>query len=166
MPRDEAAPRPARLHIPVAVLRDAARRQGGFCLCGCRTPCWVDAKQTKSLVEWDHDPALRRRDVNEAGTDYIPPQLDPAYIVGRCEASHLVKTSGSGATTAGTDIGAIKKERKRQKAMAGATKKKQKWGKGRKLCNRKFENQREKRQWPKQGLRRTNSNRSSTGSSG
>lgn len=120
-------PRPPRLYIPIAVKREAARLQGGVCPCGCGTPCWADEKQTKSLVEWDHDPALRRRDINEAGDDYVPPQLDPAYIVGRCEASHLVKTSGSGATTAGTDIGAIKKERKRNKALAGKQKPKRQW---------------------------------------
>lgn len=119
-------PRPPRLHIPIEVKREAARNQGGICQCGCKTPCWADAKQTKALVQWDHDPALRRRNVNRAGTDYVPRQLDPRYIVGRCAASHLIKTSGTGATTAGTDIGAIKKERKRNKALAGLAKPKAK----------------------------------------
>jgi len=126
---DGDKPRPPRAYIPIDVKREAANNQGGVCACGCGTPCWADAwreKPRESLVQWDHDPALRRRDVNEEWTDYVPPQLDPAYIVGRCAASHLVKTSGSGATTAGTDIGAIKKDRKRDKALTGLTKPKQK----------------------------------------
>jgi hypothetical protein len=77
-------------------------------------------------VQWDHDPALIRRDINKSWTDYVPPQLDPAHIVGRCAASHLVKTSGKGATTAGTDVGVAKKERKRNKALAGLVKPKAK----------------------------------------
>lgn len=64
---------------------------------------------------WDHEPALRLRDVNRRRTDYIPHQHDPRYIIGRCEPSHLVKTNGSGATVAGTDTGKIKKERKRNR---------------------------------------------------
>ncbi len=161
--------RPKRLHIPIAAKRIAALRQGGVCPCGCGTPCWADAGRPyprKALVEWDHDPALRRRDINEAGDDYIPPQLDPAYIVGRCEVSHLAKTSGTGATTAGSDIGAIKKERKRNKALAGLKKPKQKWGSGT-LCSRnQFQQSKGKSQWPKAGSRKINSRASLTGSSG
>ncbi len=122
----EPRQRPKRLHIPIAAKREAARRQGCICQCGCGTPCWADEKQTKALVQWDHDPALIRRDINEDWTDYIPAQLDPRYIVGRCAASHLVKTSGRGATTAGTDIGVAKKERKRNKVLAGLAKPKAK----------------------------------------
>lgn len=118
--------RPARRHIPLKVKRIAAELQGGICQCGCGTPCWADEKQTTALVQWDHDPALARRNIAWHGMDYSPPQLDPRYIVGRCRASHLRKTSGSGATTAGTDIGAIKKERKRNKALAGKAKPKAK----------------------------------------
>lgn len=158
--------RPPRLYIPIEVRRAAGREQGGVCPCGCGTPCWADAKKTKALVDWDHDPALRRRDINKDGTDYVPPQLDPAYIVGRCHASHLVKTSGAGATTAGSDIGAIKKERKREKALNRAEKPKPKWGK-RPLCSKNgFQNQRGKSQWPKRVLPRTHSNLTSTASSG
>lgn len=131
-------PRPPRLYIPLAVRRVAAAMQAEICQCGCNTPCWADAKKTKANVQWDHDPALRRRNVNRAGTDYVPPQLDPRYIVGRCATSHLIKTSGTGATTAGTDIGAIKKERKRNKALAGITKPKRTWPKGRKMQSRGF----------------------------
>lgn len=102
------ASRPPRLYIPIAVRRESVRLQGGACTCGCALPAF-----TKHKGDFDHDPALRLRTVNILGTDYIPPQLDPAHIVWRCKASHKRKTHGSGATTAGTDIGKIKKERKR-----------------------------------------------------
>lgn len=154
--RHEDRPRPPRLHIPIAVKREAARLQGGVCPCGCGTPCWGDAKETKALVEWDHDPALRRRTVNEAWTDYIPPQLDPRYIVGRCEASHDRKTRGSGATTAGTDAGYIKKDRKREKLLAGALSKPKKqiqgrgFQKGIKLTGQRFA--KVKKPWPKRSF--------------
>lgn len=112
--RDDCA-RPKRTYIPLAARREAGDNQGNVCPCGCGTPVWKDAKRTKSAVEWDHVPALRLRDINEDGTDYIPPQNDPRYLVGRCRQSHRKKTSGTGATTAGTDTGYIKKERKRNK---------------------------------------------------
>lgn len=105
--------RPKRLHIPIAVKREVAKRQAGICQCGCNTPIWNETG--KCLVQWDHDPALRIRDINRRGTDYIPPQLDPAHIVARCPVSHHKKTRGTGATTAGTDVGAIKKLRKRER---------------------------------------------------
>lgn len=107
--------RPRRLYIPLDVRREAARLQGGYCTCGCGTPCWEDEKETKALVEWDHHPALRLRDLNRRKTDYVPAQLDPRYLVGRCKDSHSRKTRGTGATTAGTDTGAITKERKRNR---------------------------------------------------
>lgn len=106
--------RPKRKRIPVAVRKMVCSRQSWLCPCGCGQVVYYE---TKSNTEFDHEPALALRDVNEAGTDYVPPQLDPDYIVARCPDSHLIKTSGSGATTAGTDIGKIKKQRKREKAM-------------------------------------------------
>lgn len=68
----------------------------------------------KSQTEFDHEPALILRDVNKAGDDYIPPQHSPDHIDARCPDSHRRKTSGLG-TTAGTDIGKMKKENKRQR---------------------------------------------------
>jgi hypothetical protein len=105
--------RPKRKHIPIATKRDIAARQNGVCECGCGTPIWTGRKCN---VEWDHMPCLRLRDVLLDGSDYIPAQLDPRYIVARCRRSHKVKTSGSGATTAYSDIGKIKKERRRDRA--------------------------------------------------
>lgn len=106
--------RPPRAHMPIAVKRAVAERQGGICLCGCNTPIWTSKKCN---VEWDHAPSIRLRDLNRKGDDYIPKQNDPDYIVARCKASHRIKTSGRGATTAFSDIGAIKKERRRGRPM-------------------------------------------------
>jgi hypothetical protein len=83
-------------------------------VCGCGE---VVSPRTHSGTEFDHEPALILRDVNPAGTDYTPPQLSAEHIDARCKESHRRKTSGSG-TTAGTDIGKRKKERKRAKALA------------------------------------------------
>lgn len=138
-------PRPPRLYIPLAIKREAARRQNGVCPCGCGTPVWKDAKETKPNLQLDHDPALRLRDVNEEWTDYIPAQLDPAYLVWRCADSHGAKTRGRGATTAGTDAGKIKKERWREKDAAGVSKPKRAWG------SRAF--QKVKTRWPKRSMR-------------
>lgn len=108
--------RPKRKYIPMGVRRESARNQGGICGCGCGIAIWADAKETKSNCDWDHEPALRLRNVNRRRTDYVPAQLDPRYIVARCPSSHDAKTHGTGATTAGTDTGKIKKERKRDRA--------------------------------------------------
>ena len=134
-------PRPPRLYIPIGVRRQAGRAQGGVCLCGCGTPCWADEKETKALVEWDHFPALILRMVNDEGTDYVPPQLDPAYIVGRCRPSHKPKTK--------KDVGAKAKINR----ILGLTKAKPKrqWGK-RPLCSRNTF-QKGAHKWPKQKMR-------------
>jgi hypothetical protein len=113
-----AVDRPARKHIPIAVKRAVARRQNGVCQCGCGTVIFSDSLGSRTAspnIQWDHDPALRLRDVNRRKTDYVPRQNDPNYLVARCRPSHRAKTSGTGATTAGTDTGKIKKERKRAK---------------------------------------------------
>jgi hypothetical protein len=52
----------------------------------------------------DHDPALGLRKRTPDG-GYDPHEHDPEYLVWRDKASHAVKTRGSGATTAGSDIG-------------------------------------------------------------
>lgn len=106
--------RPKRKRIPAGVRKKVCDRQNGICGCGCGLHV---THRTNGGTEFDHEPALALRDVNKAGTDYVPPQHDPDYIIARCPASHLAKTSGTGATTAGTDIGKIKKQRKREKAM-------------------------------------------------
>lgn len=99
--------RPARKHIPMAVKRLVSIRQNGVCKCGCGTPIFG------GKIHWDHEPALRLRDLSEDG-DYIPHQNDPVYLDAICVPAHKAKTNGFG-TTAGRDTGKIKKERKRNK---------------------------------------------------
>lgn len=41
-----------------------------------------------SEIDWSHEPALGLRAINEAGTDYDPPQLDPRYLFIRDRAEH------------------------------------------------------------------------------
>lgn len=62
-------------------------------------------------VELDHAPALALREWDEAAQDTIPPASDPRYLVWMPKADHAVKTRGAGATTAGSDIGKMKKLR-------------------------------------------------------
>jgi hypothetical protein len=114
--------RPKRRAIPVRSKRTVVDRQGGLCICGCGQAV---SEKPMTGTHFDHEPALRLRDVNDDGTDYIPPQGHPDFIDARCRPSHKVKTSGASraAGTAGTDIGKIKKERKRLK-RAGRPKRK------------------------------------------
>ena len=60
-------------------------------------------------TEFDHNPALGLRPLNEDGTDTIPPQHDPRYIEPLAKSDHKAKTFGTPATTAGSDIGRIAK---------------------------------------------------------
>jgi hypothetical protein len=52
----------------------------------------------------DHDPALGLRERTPDGK-YVPDEHDPAYLIWREKAEHIVKTRGNGATTAGSDVG-------------------------------------------------------------
>lgn len=101
--------RPKRRAIPVRIKRQIIAGQK-VCPCGCGLELTIGLP-----THWDHEPALRLRNVNRRRTDYIPKQHDRRYIVGRCVPSHKVKTHGTGATTAGTDIGKISKERRRSR---------------------------------------------------
>ena len=88
-------------------------------------------------VEWDHDPALGVRPINEDGTDYDPPQHDPRYITPRSRENHAEKTNGTKATTAGSDKNRIAKVNR----ILGKTKQgqpKRAWPKGRKIQSRPF----------------------------
>jgi len=104
------------------IKRAVCQRQKGVCVCGCGQP--VSAKP-KTGTHFDHEPALALRRVNRRRTDFIPPQWSSKHIDARCVASHHAKTHGTGATTAGTDIGKITKERKRERPP----KPKWQWGK-------------------------------------
>lgn len=101
-------------------------------MCGCgKTVSW----QTNTDTHMDHEPALRLRDVLPDESDYSPAQHDPAYIDARCPESHHAKTHGTGATTAGSDVGKIKKERARSRAPRF----KRAWPTGRKMQSRPFQ---------------------------
>lgn len=115
--------RPKRKAIPKSVKATVVRRQGKLCICGCGETV---SSEPRTNTHFDHEPALRLRAVNDAGTDYDPPQHSARHIDARCPASHKIKTNGAGATTAGADAGKIKKERKREREAAGTTKPKRK----------------------------------------
>jgi hypothetical protein len=86
--------KPVRKRVPVNIALAVALRQLGF---------------EMHEVELDHDPALGLRNINADGTDWDPPQHDARYLVWRPKAEHRVKTSGTKATTAGSDVQVIAK---------------------------------------------------------
>lgn len=45
-------------------------------------------------TEYNHNPPLKLRAINEDGTDYVPPQLDPAYIEPLMPSVHDAVTNG------------------------------------------------------------------------
>lgn len=95
--------RPKRKAIPDRIKLEAVLAQDGLCAhCKQRLGRLAD-------IEFDHRPALVNRDVNEAGTDYVPPQLDPEFIQAVHEVPcHRERTIGRGGekrtTVAGSDI--------------------------------------------------------------
>lgn len=75
---------PKRKSIPLSVQVEVLKRMLGL---------------HKLKIDWSHEPALQLRAINDAGTDYAPPQLDPDYIVARrCEDhDHITfKDNGTG----------------------------------------------------------------------
>lgn len=72
-------------------------------------------------VELDHDPALALRPIDPETGDTIPPASDPRALIWRPKADHKAKTfgrrGGKTATTAGSDIHAIAKERRLTKGQ-------------------------------------------------
>lgn len=123
--------RPKRRAIPVAVKRAVCARQNGVCKCGCGM---VVSEKPKTGTKFDHRPPLRLRDLSQDG-DYTPHQHSADHIDALCRESHDRRTFGTGATTAGTDTGLIKKERKRGKPPKPS----RKWGAGQKLKGRGFQ---------------------------
>lgn len=120
----ENGKRPKRKNIPDRIKRAVVERQMGFCTCGCMRK--VEWKRHRKTTRFDHTPAIFLRVVNDDGTDYVPPQLDPDYIVARCLESDERRRSGGAAraTTAGREVNAVAKQRKREKAR----KPKRNWG--------------------------------------
>ena len=109
-------------------------------------------EQIAGGIEWDHDPALAIRALDEHGNLH-PAANDPHYIRPLTKPAHAEKTRGRGATTAGSDVGRAAKL-KRLEAMNAAyrdlilrkaegepppetKKRKYQWPTGRKIQNRK-----------------------------
>ena len=116
--------RPARRGIPVRIKKAVCERQNGVCRCGCGMTV---SHLPRTGTKFDHRPPIRLRNISADGADYVPHQHDTDYIDAICAEEHQRRTNGTGATTAGTDTGYIKKERKREKAAAGAVRPKRKW---------------------------------------
>jgi hypothetical protein len=54
---------------------------------------------TEAEIDWSHEPALGLRPVNDAGTDYVPPQhsVDHLFIRKRPDHDHITfKNNGTG----------------------------------------------------------------------
>lgn len=97
-PKRKAIPDKVKLKV---VLLAVERNQG-------RCPHCKQHLGELSGLNFDHRPALINRAVNEAGTDYVPAQLDPEFIEPLHIDCHKVRTFGPGGekriTTAGSDI--------------------------------------------------------------
>jgi 5-methylcytosine-specific restriction endonuclease McrA len=104
--------RPKRKAITRRVKRLVLDRQKHHCA-HCRALFLMD-----DGMQFDHRPALEQRPVNDAGTDYIPPQLDPDFIEGLHDPCHDERTFGRKAgaaktvTTKGSDAWRAAKFRK------------------------------------------------------
>lgn len=95
---------------PVGKQLAAAKRQIAELLKRCgMAPVEVPVEEIE--LQCDHDPALGLRDVCPKTGQHIPHQHDDRYLVFRLVEGHAVKTRGSGATTAGSDIGEMRKTR-------------------------------------------------------
>lgn len=64
------------------------------------------------LLQWDHEPALGLRAVDAETGEMTPHPNDPRFLRPMLPDAHAVKTRGAGATTAGSDVGKMKKLRK------------------------------------------------------
>ena len=89
--RTETAERPKRKAIPTALKLQLLLEQDGRCGCGCGDK--MDAM--REGIEYQHMPPLRARAVNEAGTDYIPPQHDPRGLMAFRKPCHRKETRTS-----------------------------------------------------------------------
>ncbi len=85
--------RPKRKSIPDRVKLQAVLRSDGKCpKCGQRLG-------TLEATQFDHRPPLALRRVNEAGTDYDPPQLDPEFLEPLHVDCHAERTTGRRGTS-------------------------------------------------------------------
>lgn len=91
-----------RKTIPIGVKLEACLIALGFSLESIRA----------GLIRWDHTPPLGMRALNDDGTDFVPASNDPHYIQPLMQANHAIKTFGTPATTAGSDVHNIAKAKR------------------------------------------------------
>lgn len=130
--------RPKRKAIPKRVKVLVRLLQNG--LCGCRKKCGAKSPPDGlGLVDLQHEPPLALREVNEAGTDYIPAQHDPNFLYAELKACHREESyhPRSKATSIGSDRHAIDKTRRLRGELK--PKRKKAWPRGRKLQSRGFQ---------------------------
>lgn len=89
-----------RKHIPVGAKLHACLLLLGY------------TEEQIPLIQWDHEPALGLRAVDAETGEMTPAPNDPRFIRPMLPDDHAVKTRGAGATTAGSDVGKMKKLRK------------------------------------------------------
>jgi len=90
-----------RKYVPVGVRLDACLLALGFTLEQIR----------RGQIHWDHMPPLGTRAVNDDGV-MTPDPNDPRYIQPLLVEEHEIKTWGTPATSAGSDIAAIAKAKR------------------------------------------------------
>ena len=80
--------RPKRRAPPERLKLEIYLRQNGRCYrTGERLPSVYHC-------QFDHEPPLDLRPVNDDGTDYVPAQHDPAYLFAVLPGGHKAKTNG------------------------------------------------------------------------
>jgi len=87
-----------RLAIPLGVKLKAALKAAGF----------TEEQIVEGEIEFDHFPALSQRGIDADGEIY-PPANDWRFLRPMLRADHDIKTRGTGATTAGSDVGVAAK---------------------------------------------------------
>jgi hypothetical protein len=101
--------------MPDSVVLAVALKQGIACGCGCGRHIFKleDLKR-------DHHPPLALREYNPKTRKYTPDANDPKFITLYLTEHHDIKTNGGpqAATTAGTDIGNIRKAARLMKKNA------------------------------------------------
>lgn len=115
--------RPKRKAIPERVKRIVLERQHHECSCKCGTTVGRGLP-----VEFQHAPPLAIREVNAAGTDYMPAQHDPDYIFAMVPECHRKETyhPRSKATSLNSDRHAIDKTKRLESIRLGTAKVKHK----------------------------------------
>ncbi|WP_232629115.1 hypothetical protein [Methylobacterium sp. Leaf118] len=103
---------------PVGKQLAAAKRQIAELMKRCgMVP--VEVPVDEVVLQCDHDPALGLRDVCPKTGQHVPHQHDDRYLVFRPDYRHAIKTRGNGATTAGSDVGEMRKTRQLVEARVG-----------------------------------------------